>query len=275
MSPAIIAQAYEAACLAELEALKPGNVHVFAAGHRMSVEDFRRSAAVSAPHLAEPGARVGKRVSAAIRATIEAVGQNTNLGIVLLCAPIAAAAERGGEIRVELDEVLGTLTVEDARQVYAAIRLANPAGLGQAAQHDVSAEPEVDLRTAMGEAADYDRIARAYVSSFDDLFAVGIPALNEARSRRLAEPWTTTAVYLAYLAAFPDSHILRKFGAETAEAVRLQAAILVGTVQRTPDDVREFLDFDLSLKSRGLNPGTTADFTVATLFLDKLLSGRS
>jgi triphosphoribosyl-dephospho-CoA synthase len=275
VSPAIIAQAYEAACLAELEALKPGNVHVFAAGHRMSVEDFRRSAAVSAPHLAEPGARVGKRVSAAIRATIEAVGQNTNLGIVLLCAPIAAAAERGGEIRVELDEVLGTLTVEDARQVYAAIRLANPAGLGQAAQHDVSAEPEVDLRTAMGEAADYDRIARAYVSSFDDLFAVGIPALNEARSRRLAEPWTTTAVYLAYLAAFPDSHILRKFGAETAEAVRLQAAILVGTVQRTPDDVREFLDFDLSLKSRGLNPGTTADFTVATLFLDKLLSGRS
>ncbi len=275
MSPAIIAQAYEAACLAELEALKPGNVHVFAAGHRMSVKDFRRSAAVSAPHLAEPGARVGKRVSAAIRATIEAVGQNTNLGIVLLCAPIAAAAERGGEIRVDLDEVLGTLTVEDARQVYAAIRLANPAGLGQAAQHDVSAEPEVDLRTAMGEAADYDRIARAYVSSFDDLFAVGIPALNEARSRRLAEPWTTTAVYLAYLAAFPDSHILRKFGAETAEVVRLQAAILVGTVQRTPDDVREFLDFDLSLKSRGLNPGTTADFTVATLFLDKLLSGRS
>jgi triphosphoribosyl-dephospho-CoA synthase len=275
VSPAIIAQAYEAACLAELEALKPGNVHVFAAGHRMSVKDFRRSAAVSAPHLAEPGARVGKRVSAAIRATIEAVGQNTNLGIVLLCAPIAAAAERGGEIRVDLDEVLGTLTVEDARQVYAAIRLANPAGLGQAAQHDVSAEPEVDLRTAMGEAADYDRIARAYVSSFDDLFAVGIPALNEARSRRLAEPWTTTAVYLAYLAAFPDSHILRKFGAETAEVVRLQAAILVGTVQRTPDDVREFLDFDLSLKSRGLNPGTTADFTVATLFLDKLLSGRS
>ncbi|MBX6323666.1 MAG: triphosphoribosyl-dephospho-CoA synthase, partial [Rhodospirillaceae bacterium] len=31
-----IAAAYVAACLAELRALKPGNVHAFADGHRMT-----------------------------------------------------------------------------------------------------------------------------------------------------------------------------------------------------------------------------------------------
>ncbi len=64
----------------------------------------------------------------------------------------------------------------------------------------------------MAEAADRDRIARAYVTGYRDLYRVGLPALRAARARGLGPAWATSAVYLAYLVAFPDSHLLRKFG---------------------------------------------------------------
>ncbi|KAF1857810.1 hypothetical protein Lal_00041282, partial [Lupinus albus] len=134
MHPARIADLYRAACLAELDALKVGNVHAYAAGHRMEVADFARSAEVSAVGLACEGAGIGARVLAGVAATREAVGQNTNLGILLLCAPLAAAAERG----LTLVQALDGLGPEDARDVFAAIRLASPGGLGQAARYDVT-----------------------------------------------------------------------------------------------------------------------------------------
>jgi len=91
--PQRIAQAFAQACREELDAPKPGNVHVFADGHRMTAADFERSAEAAAGPLAAAGARVGKRILGAVEATDAAVGANTNLGIVLLCAPLAAAAE--------------------------------------------------------------------------------------------------------------------------------------------------------------------------------------
>src|SRR5690242_14660894 len=90
-----LSAAYIAACELELRALKPGNVHDFAAGHGMTVDDFAASAEVSAGPLCRPGASVGERILGAIRATRERVGCNTNLGIVLLAAPLVAAAEHG------------------------------------------------------------------------------------------------------------------------------------------------------------------------------------
>src|SRR5580700_3357514 len=91
--PDLIAEAFRWACLAELDAPKPGNVHVFADGHRMTAAEFVASADAAAPHLSASGARVGTRILGAVEATSEAVGSNTNLGIILLCAPLAAAAE--------------------------------------------------------------------------------------------------------------------------------------------------------------------------------------
>lgn len=135
LDPGPIAALYAAACLAELDALKPGNVHAHADGHRMKVADFVTSAEVSGPALARAGAGVGARVRDGVGATMAAVGQNTNLGILLLCAPLAAAAERGTTVAA----VLAALDEDDARDVFAAIRLANPGGLGRARHHDVAA----------------------------------------------------------------------------------------------------------------------------------------
>ncbi|MGH7153741.1 MAG: triphosphoribosyl-dephospho-CoA synthase, partial [Acetobacteraceae bacterium] len=161
MSPAKIAEAFRAACAEELSAPKPGNVHVFADGHRMTADDFLRSAAVAAPGLCREGAKLGERVLDAIRATRDAVGQNTNLGIVLLAAPLVMAAERdGGGLRFRVRRVLETADVADTRAIFTAIREAAPAGLGDAAQYDVRGVADVVPRVAMAAAADRDSIAR-------------------------------------------------------------------------------------------------------------------
>jgi triphosphoribosyl-dephospho-CoA synthase len=264
-----IADAYVAACLAELDALKPGNVHRHADGHGMTVADFETSARVSAVGVARRGARVGARVLEAVTATRAAVGQNTNLGIVLLCAPLAAASERRGGLRDAVAAVLDGLDPDDTRAVFAAIALANPGGLGTVERNDVREPPRVSLREAMTAAAERDLVARQYQRGFADVLGFGAPAYEKARAAGADAAEATTAVYLAFLAAEPDSHIARKFGRETAEAVRRDAATRVGALGGA-----DLAAWDRELKARGLNPGATADLTVASVFAAYLASLR-
>jgi triphosphoribosyl-dephospho-CoA synthase len=274
-----VAAAYIQACLAELDALKPGNVHRFAPGHGMSVADFERSAEVSAGPIAMRGARVGARVREAVRATRSAVGQNTNLGIILLCAPLAAAADiEGVPLRAAVARVLNGLDQADAADVFAAIVEADPGGLGRADRHAVHAPVTSTLREAMAEAADRDRIARQYVTAFEDVFSLGLPALRAAALRQDAPRWRTLEVYLAYLAALPDTHIERNFDAATAEAIRREGAEMREAYLAASDPsamLEKLLAFDAALKARGINPGTSADLTVATLFAKSLASLRA
>jgi triphosphoribosyl-dephospho-CoA synthase len=261
------AEAYLAACRLELDALKPGNVHRHAEGHDMTVADFERSAEVSAPALARTGASVGSRVLEAVKATRAAVGQNTNLGIVLLAAPLAAAAERPEpDLRAALARVLEALDVEDARAVFAAIAAANPGGLGTAERHDVRETPTVGLREAMADAAARDLVARQYVSDFADVFGLGLPTFMAATAAGTDDPEAATAVYLAFLAAEPDSHIARKFGLDIAEALRREARLRLETLDDFSRRSVALAAWDADLKARGLNPGTSADLTVATIF---------
>jgi triphosphoribosyl-dephospho-CoA synthase len=273
-----IARAFVEACLAELEAPKPGNVHRYAPGHGMQVADFVLSAEASAGPISASGARVGARIHGAVAATLKAIGQNTNLGIVLLCAPLAAAAERHEvELREALARVLDDLDEGDATEAFAAIVAANPGGLGRAPRHDVHAPVTATLREAMAEAADRDRIARQYVTSFEDVFSLGLPALKVAEASDPDSRWRTVAVYLAFLASFPDTHVVRKFGISVAEGTQADAArIRDGLARLKPDErMAALLAWDAELKARGVNPGTTADLTVATLFAARLMTMRA
>ena len=205
-------------------------------------------------------------------------GQNTNLGIILLCAPLAAAAEaEDTPLRSALARVLDRLDRADAQDVFAAIAAANPGGLGRAPRHDVNAPATVSLREAMAEAADRDRIARQYVTGYEDIFSLGLPALATGRQRHSEARWSTLAVYLAFLAAAPDTHIARKFDAATAESVRREAVGWRDALAsaRDPEGIADsLLGWDAALKSRGINPGTSADLTVATLFAFSLAAIR-
>lgn len=269
-----LAARFKASCIAELEALKPGNVHALADGHGMTVQDFLRSAEAAANVIAAPGLGVGQRILQAVQATNTTVGCNTNLGIVLLCAPLVQAAfETGGRVaQSDMRHVLQRLSVQDAMDAFAAIRLANPGGLGQSARHDVAADVAVTLLDAMREAAERDLIACQYVNGYAEVYA-GLTCYRDLRARWERPAWAISALYLHYLTHFPDSHIARKYGVEQALQVQREAAphwqALV-SCDNPKTYLRPLLDFDRSLKERGINPGTSADMTVATLLAEEL-----
>ena len=268
-----IAAAFVAACRDELDAPKPGNVHVFADGHRMTAAEFVRSAEAAAGPLSAPGRRVGARIFAAVEATRAAVATNTNLGIILLCAPLATAAEsQPAGLRAALADVLRRLDLEDATLAFRAIALASPAGLGEA-EHDVREPATVTLARAMAEAAGRDRIAHQFSAGFADIFDRGLPAFDAAAERWADPKWATLATYLGFLTAFPDTHIVRKYGATVAEEVRQAATAFERRLQAAGEPaslLADLLAWDYSLKQRAINPGTSADLTVATLFVHRL-----
>jgi triphosphoribosyl-dephospho-CoA synthase len=272
LAPAVVAEALRIVSIAEVQAFKPGNVSLASPGHGMRAEDFVASADAVARVIAAPGLGVGGRILRAIQATREVVAFNTNLGIVLLCAPLAHAALQPAvepALRGRLRADLTRLDVEDAQLAYRAIRLAQPGGLGRSPRHDVSAAPTVTLLEAMQEARLRDRIAWQYVTGFEDVFESGTGVAREALARWGSTEWAAVAVYLAFLARYPDSHVARKHGDEVARTVVSQAE---GTARAFsgaahPAEAMPALEaLDRWLKARSINPGTSADLTVASLF---------
>lgn len=274
------------ACRMDVAVRKPGNVSLASAGHDMVAQQFLDSAAASAPALFTPGSRVGARVLGAVQATHAVAGCNTNLGILLLCAPIARALEHCGAValtalRAALEQVLGALDVDDARAAYAAIALANPGGLGRSAEQDVSGEVTVNLRAAMALAAERDFIARQYANGYVEVFQAlerHFPApLDDAARRAAAAPQRVQQLFVDLLARHPDSHIVRKHGEASARAVQAQAVTWRERLQRRVEGVDEtgfeagFAAWDEQLKQAALNPGTSADLTVCVLFLAAVL----
>ena len=270
-------EAYLWACELELKAFKPGNVSLYADGHDMTVEDFRISARVSAPALCNPSLTLGEKIFRAIEATRSAVGCNTNLGIVLLAAPLIQAwlhpADSGISFHESVKQVLHNTTVEDADRVYRAIRLAQPAGLGHSASQDVQQSPKVTLLDAMRIAAGWDSIARQYTDSFVDVFNMAVPLYHSRLSMWGDETWAAAAVFLRLLTVFPDSHIERKFGSDCSRQISGRVARMDANLSETLTP-QEWLggmwELDQEFKSRGINPGTTADLTVATLLIASL-----
>jgi triphosphoribosyl-dephospho-CoA synthase len=282
-------EAFLRACTLDVAVRKPGNVSLDAPGHGMHAAQFIASAEVAADAICEPGATVGRRIEAAVVATRAAVGCNTNLGILLLCAPIACAAEaEPAELRPAVEAVLAGLTQDDAAAAFRAIALARPGGLGTAPSQDVHDAPSVNLRAAMALAAERDRIARQYRDGFAELFDLALPALpcgfslpSRASSAAGGRPDVATvasvqALYLLLLSTRPDSHIVRKHGEAVAQNVMsaAQGWRARGADPPALDADPAFAAWDVALKARGVNPGTTADLTVAALMLAGLAPSR-
>lgn len=278
MTPAEVAAAGQLACLLEVSAPKPGNVSPGLHFHDTRYEDFLASAVAIGPALAAAGRQpLGATIRQAVTATGRWTPANTNLGIVLLLAPLAqAAGVVGGSLRERLSAVLAATSVADAAETYAAIRLARPGGLGSAASQDVAASPSVTLQQAMALAAERDTIAREYVTDFATTFEVGAPALRQARETGLSWSEATVEAYLRILAERPDTHIARKLGARVADEVSRRAREVEGAgATRTEAGRQALAEFDAELRSPAneRNPGTTADLTCAALFVVILEGG--
>jgi triphosphoribosyl-dephospho-CoA synthase len=270
------------ACALDVAVRKPGNVSVHSPGHGMDAALFVASAQAAVEPLFEAGARVGARIEAAVAASWRAAGCNTNLGILLLCAPIAHAIEQPGalagapSLRDALQAVLSSLDLEDARRAYRAIAMAKPAGLGQVPQEDVHSEPQLPLRAAMALAAARDSIAGEYLNGFARLFEIApvhrgfsLMSPNPDAAPSIECIACVQQVYLRFLSEFPDSHIVRKHGIAVAHTV--MSAAQAWREHPAPHTDPAFAAWDQSLKAQRLNPGTSADLTVAALLIALLL----
>ncbi|MBV8955892.1 MAG: triphosphoribosyl-dephospho-CoA synthase [Solirubrobacterales bacterium] len=261
------------ACVLEVSAAKPGNITPAHDFSDATYADMVRSALALGGVFAHRQARrrtVGQLIADGVEATARVAAANTNLGIVLLFAPMVrgAVVRQGNEpLRAAVVKTLLGLDVDDAVAAFSAIARANPGGLGEAAEHDVRAPARVSLRAAMAAAAHRDSIASEYATGYAIVFDSGLPLMEDALQRGLSTLDAIVSLHVGLLASRPDTLIARKAGGAAAEAVSAAAReVRAGT--------RSLEDFDVSLRSTGnrLNPGTTADLVAATL-LAALLSG--
>lgn len=253
------------ACVWEATAPKPGNVYRGADFADLTYADFVTSAAAIGPVLERaPELAVGQLILDAVTATRAAVATNTNLGTVLLLAPLAKA---GGD-RPTLDSVLSSLTVHDAKLAYAAIRMACPGGLGEVDKADVASEPTITLLEAMRVAADHDLIAAQYAGGFAEVAATAAHiALRVSQSRPLAD--AIVFAQLKLMAERPDTLIARKCGVAIAEESADRAAMALEAAQQDGDLRPACAELDFWLRADGhrRNPGATADVIAAALFV--------
>jgi len=260
----------QVACVWEASARKPGNVHRYRDFEDSGYVDFLVGAAAAGRALEGAGGRpVGQTVLEGVRHTRRVAGNNTNLGVLLLLAPLAKAAAAEG-VRAGLPPVLDALDVADAAAVYEAIRLAKPAGLGRVPEQDVHAEPTQALREVMALAADRDLVARQYAGGFREVFDEGVPALLRGLEETGSLEGAILFCHLQLLAAHPDSLIARKRGpAEAEEASRRARRVLDEGWPGASAGRAALDDLDAWLRAEGhaRNPGTTADLVAACLFV--------
>lgn len=253
----------------EARAPKPGNVHPGASFADLTHADLVAAAVATAAAM-EDAARtpLGRTIFTAVTASRAATRSNANLGIILAIAPLAAVPAAAGSPGPEaVAAVLSGLTPADAADVWRAIALANPGGLGTSPRHDLAGPPPADLLAAMRAAADRDAIARLWAEGYTPLHAGLVADIAAALDAGAAIDDAVVHGFLAQLAREPDSLIARRHGEETARDVSRRAAAVLAR----PGLLSEF---DQSLRTpRRINPGTTADLTAAALFV-LLESGR-
>lgn len=258
------------ACLLEVTSRKPGNVHPGAAFEHVAYEDFVASAEAISPILADAQeVGVGNSVLEAVKATREVCEHNTNLGIILLLAPLIAVP-LDTPLAAGISSVLSELTQEDAEYAFEAIRLAQPRGLGTADAADVAtSSPTGTLTEVMALAAERDSVARQYATDFDTVLDYGVASMTA--SDRFKEDWEQAIVHLhlTLIAEDGDTDIARKCSTiDVHEAKRRAESVLRAGWPMAMEGRLRIREFDRWLRAKGSqrNPGTTADLVTAAVF---------
>jgi triphosphoribosyl-dephospho-CoA synthase len=260
------------ACLYEATAPKPGNVHPSACFGDLNYADFVASAVAIGPILERAHDNgVGRTVLDAVRATREAVGTNTNLGTLLLLAPLAAVPANES-LTEGIVGVLQRVDANDTRLIYEAIRLAAAGGLGRTDHADVFSDPPTNLTLvdAMQLAAERDRVARQFTNRFDDVLRGTAASIADSLARGLPLSGAIVRAHVQEIAKHGDSLIARKCGPEIAADARQRAMTVIKAGSPGEESYeRALVELDAWLRADGhrRNPGTTADLIAGGLFV--------
>lgn len=295
-----IVSCLELAILLESSAHKPGNVSIVTDFESTHYEHFLASAVAAAPSF-ERAANLGIAVSEGkiaerevgvghvIKECVENInawqhGGNTLLGTVILLSPMAVAAGISlknkslnlTSLRNNLKTIVESTTPEDAINLYSAIEIANPGGLGKAPDLDVNdpaskkkiLDEQISLYQVFKIAEKYDSICSEWTNNYHVTFDIAYPSLNRQLKSNTDPSWAVIQTFLEVLAKIPDTFIARKVGIDKARDVSVEATeiLKLGGVH-TLGGRKRLNDFDQKLRCSGnlLNPGTTADLIAAAL----------
>lgn len=305
-----ISKCLELAILLEVSSEKPGNVNLISSFEGTICQHFLASAVAAGPALQE-AARRGQQVDEGklaiadvglgelIKTCVADVnawqrGGNTILGTIMLLVPIAVAAGMTPNkpdysldfslLRKNIDFAVKSTTAWDSVHLYEAVDIANPSGLNEAPDLDVTnphskerlIKENVTLFDVFKIAAAYDDICSEWVNNYQITFDLAYPYLIEQLN---SKPLNTAVVhtFLKILSERPDTFIVRKVGKERAGAVSSDAkAVLELGGLETEQGRKSLKQFDLKLRAtqNKCNPGTTADLTASALALCTLCGYR-
>ena len=121
-----IRQFFILSCNQELNVLKPGNLNTESILSGMRKEKFQRAAKISSDILAKK-ISLGESIYLACENCMKELGENYNLGIILLCAPIIRVATENNFIRIEefrkkLKKTLCSINNKDSELIIEAIK---------------------------------------------------------------------------------------------------------------------------------------------------------
>jgi triphosphoribosyl-dephospho-CoA synthase len=271
----VLRNAYLYACHKDIEVIKPGNVNINSPHHDTTASDYLISSINSGSELFHEEYSLGDRILKAVIATRDETLTNTNLGIIMLCAPIihALVKYKGSDLREAIIKTIDDATPDDTVKICKAINISSPGGLGDASEYDTKSLPNVKLREIMSYSAGYDRISYQYHNNFKDILDFILPNLDKNMDKYESTDISISITFLEILSKIPDSHISRKLGEEIAKKTSNHVNDLLKIQDKDCSEdylVKQLSDLDYEYKKKGINPGTTADLLVASLMIHRI-----
>jgi triphosphoribosyl-dephospho-CoA synthase len=298
-----ISNCLQLAILLEVSAEKPGNVNLTSSFEGTMCQHFLASAVAAGSSFQEAANRgiavTENRLSFSevglgqlIKTCVSDVnawqrGGNTILGTIILLAPIAVAAGATptdknyvfdfSVLRRNIDLTVKSTSALDSVHLYEAVDIANPSGLNEAPDLDISdprskerlMKENITLFEVFKIASSYDDVCFEWVHNYHLTFDLAYPYLIEQLE---SKPLNTAVVhaFLKILSERPDTFIARKVGKEKAVEVSSDArAVLELGGLETDAGKKRLKQFDekLRLSQNKCNPGTAADLTATALAL--------
>lgn len=212
-------------------------------------------------------------------------GGNVLLGHILILAPLTAATilclktnkYNFSDLTYYLNKIIDEATVEDTINLYKAIRICNPGGLGKVKKYDINDEnsirdisvEKINLKKIFNLSREYDLISSEYSTGFNIILNEGLPYFLETYNRFGDPNIATVNTFLKILSQHPDTLIIRKLGIESALYVSNSATKILQNGGISSEEGLKLtikLDRELHEKKGKSNPGTTADLIAGVIF---------